>query len=149
MKIAIVSGNDEGPTKLNAFDNALSDAGIGDVNLIKVSSMLAGNAEIVELPELSPGAMINCVLAEVTSDVPGEEITATVAVAIGEKLGCVVETTGRGKNPDEIIGEAKEMVTYMMDRRGEEIKNLIVETSTATVRKTASATSSVVYINDE
>lgn len=149
MKIAIVSGNDEGPTKLNAFDNALSDAGIGDVNLIKVSSMLAGNAEIVELPELNPGAMINCVLAEVTSDVPGEEITATVAVAIGEKLGCVVETTGRGKNPDEIIGEAKEMVTYMMDRRGEEIKNLIVETSTATVRKTASAISSVVYINDE
>lgn len=149
MKIAIVSGNDEGPTKLNAFDNALSDAGIGDVNLIKVSSMLAGNAEIVELPELSPGAMINCVLAEVTSDVPGEEITATVAVAIGEKLGCVVETTGRGKNPDEIICEAKEMVTYMMDRRGEEIKNLIVETSTATVRKTASVISSVVYINDE
>lgn len=149
MRIAIVSGKDEGPTKLNAFDNALSDAGIGDVNLIKVSSMLAGNAEIVELPELSPGAMVNCVLAEVTSDVPGEEITATVAVAIGEKLGCVVETTGRGKNPDEIIGEAKEMVTYMMDRRGEEIKNLIVETSTATVRKTASVISSVVYINDD
>lgn len=46
MKIAIVCGKDEGPTKLNAFDNALSDAGIGDVNLIKVSSMLSGNTEI-------------------------------------------------------------------------------------------------------
>ena len=149
MKIAIVSGKDEGPKKLNAFDNALSDAGIGDVNLIKVSSMLAGNAEIVELPELSPGAMVNCVLAEVTSDVPGEEITATVAVAIGEKLGCVVETSGRNRHPDEINKEAKEMVTYMMDRRGEEIKNLIVETSTTTVIKTASVISSVVYINDE
>ena len=34
MKIAIVSGKDEGPTRLNAFDNALADAGIGDVNLI-------------------------------------------------------------------------------------------------------------------
>jgi arginine decarboxylase len=41
------------------------------------------------------------------------------------------------------------MVTYMMDRRGEEIKNLIVETSTTTVIKTASVISSVVYINDE
>lgn len=149
MKIAIVSGKDEGPKKLNAFDNALSDAGIGDVNLIKVSSMLAGNAEIVELPELSPGAMVNCVLAEVTSDVPGEEITATVAVAIGEKLGCVVEISGRNRHPDEINKEAREMVTYMMDRRGEEIKNLIVETSTTTVIKTASVISSVVYINDE
>lgn len=38
MKIAIVSGKDEGPTRLNAFDNALTAAGIGDVNLIKVSS---------------------------------------------------------------------------------------------------------------
>ena len=37
MKIAIVSGKDEGPTRLNAFDNALTAAGIGDVNLIKVS----------------------------------------------------------------------------------------------------------------
>ncbi len=46
MKIAIVSGKDEGPTRLNAFDNALTDAGIGDVNLIKVSSMLE------KIPEL-------------------------------------------------------------------------------------------------
>ena len=149
MKIAIVSGKDEGPTKLNAFDNALSDAGIGDVNLIKVSSMLAGNAEIIDLPELKPGAMVNCVLAEITSDVFGEEITAIVAVAIGEKLGCVVEMTGRDTDPDELIGEAREMVTYMMDKRGEEIRDLIVESSTATVRQTASAISSVVYITDE
>ena len=149
MKIAIVSGKDEGPTKLNAFDNALSDAGIGDVNLIKVSSMLAGNAEIVELPDLKAGSMVNCVLSEITSNVFGEEITAAVAVAIGEELGCVVETTGRDKNPDEVISEAKEMVKYMMDKRGVEIKELIVESSTTTVRETASAVASVVYITDE
>jgi len=93
MRIAIVSGKDEGPTKLNAFDNALSNAGIGDVNLIKVSSMLSGNAEICDLPKLKPGAMVNCVLSSITSDNPGDEITAVVAVAIGEKLGCVVDTS--------------------------------------------------------
>ena len=107
MKIAIVSGKDEGPTKLNAFDNALSDAGIGDVNLIKVSSMLAGNAEIVELPDLKAGSMVNCVLSEITSNVFGEEITAAVAVAIGEELGCVVETTGRDKNPMKLLSKQK------------------------------------------
>ena len=146
MKIAIVSGKDEGPTRLNAFDNALSDAGIGDVNLIKVSSMLGENTEITDLPAFKPGSMVNCVLAEVTSDVFGEEITATVAVAIGDELGCVVEATGRDKNPDDIEAEARQMVTYMMDRRGVEIKDLIVETSTTTVRKTASVVASVVYI---
>lgn len=149
MKIAIVSGNDEGPTKLNAFDNALADAGIGDVNLIKVSSMLAGNAEVSELPKLKAGAMVNCVLSEITSDNPGDEITAVIAVAIGEELGCVVETTGINKNSNDLIDEAKMMVEYMMRKRGAEITDLIVEHSTATVRQIASVVASVVYLNDD
>ncbi|MEE0935598.1 MAG: arginine decarboxylase, pyruvoyl-dependent [Methanobrevibacter sp.] len=148
MKIAIVSGKDEGPTKLNAFDNALTDAGIGDVNLIKVSSMLAGNAEIVDLPTLKPGSMVNCVLSEITSDVPGEEITAVVALAIGEELGCVVETTGRNQKLEDLIDEAKFMVKYMMDTRGVEIKELIVEPSTTTVKNIASVIASVVYVEE-
>ena len=148
MKIAIVSGKDEGPTKLNAFDNALIDAGIGDVNLIKVSSMLAGNVEIVDLPTLKAGSMVNCVLSEITSDVKGEEITAVIALAIGEELGCVVETTGRDKNPDELVEEAKFMANYMMEKRGVEIRDLIVESSTATVENIASVIASVVYIEE-
>ncbi|MBE6489683.1 MAG: arginine decarboxylase, pyruvoyl-dependent [Methanobrevibacter sp.] len=148
MKIAIVSGKDEGPTKLNAFDNALTDAGIGDVNLIKVSSMLAGNAEIVDLPTLKPGSMVNCVLSEITSDVPGEKITAVVALAIGEELGCVVETTGRNQKLEDLIDEAKFMVKYMMDTRGVEIKELIVEPSTTTVKNIASVIASVVYVEE-
>lgn len=149
MKISIVSGKDEGPTKLNAFDNALSDAGIGDVNLIKVSSMLAGNTEICELPKLKAGAMVNCVLSEIASDNPGDEITAVVAVAIGEELGCVVETSGINEDLKELVGKAEFMVRYMMDKREVEIKDLIVEYSTAEVKNIASVIASVVYVTDE
>ncbi|WP_298520735.1 pyruvoyl-dependent arginine decarboxylase [uncultured Methanobrevibacter sp.] len=149
MKIAIVSGKDEGPTKLNAFDNALTDAGIGDVNLIKVSSMLAKNTEINELPKLKAGAMVNCVLSEITSDNPGDEITAVIAVAIGEELGCVVETTGINENPEDLTNEARKMVEYMMEKRGVKTKDLIIEKSTATVEEIASVVASVVYLNDE
>lgn len=148
MKIAIVSGKDEGPTKLNAFDNALTKAGIGDVNLIKVSSMLAGNTEIVDLPELKAGSMVNCVLSEVTSETPGDRITAVIAAAIGEKLGCVVETTGTNKSEEELIDEARMMVEYMMDKRGVEIKDLIVKSCSTTVENVASVVSSVVYIEE-
>ena len=148
MKIAIVSGKDEGPTKLNAFDNALSDAGIGDVNLIKVSSMLAGNTQITDLPKLKAGSMINCVLSEITSDNPGDVITAVIAVAIGEELGCVVETTGLNKNENDLIDEAKFMVTYMMEKRKVEIKQLIVKKATATVENNASVVASVVYLEE-
>lgn len=149
MKIAIVCGKDEGPTKLNAFDNALSDAGIGDVNLIKVSSMLSGNTEIKKLPKLKAGAMVNCVLSEVTSNTPGNQITAVVAVAIGNKLGCVVETSGINKNRKELLNKAELMVKYMMEKRDVEIKDLIVKESTTTVKNIASVVSSVIYLNED
>ena len=148
MRIAIVSGKDEGPTKLNAFDNALSNAGIGDVNLIKVSSMLSGNAEICDLPKLKPGSMVNCVLSSITSDNPSDIITVVVAVAIGEELGCVVETSGTNKDSNDLIKEAEEMVKYMMEKRKVEIKDLIVEYSTTQVKNIASCIASVVYLNE-
>lgn len=148
MKIAIVCGKDEGPTKLNAFDNALSDAGIGDVNLIKVSSMLVGNTEITDLGKLKAGSMVNCVLSEITSDNPGDEITAVVAVAIGNELGCVVETTGINKEKQELIDEAEFMVKYMMEKREVEINELIVKEATTTVECIASVVASVVYLEE-
>ena len=149
MKIAIVSGKDEGPTRLNAFDNALSDAGIGDVNLIKVSSMLGKNTQVKNLPKLKAGAMVNCVLSSVTSSKPGDTITAVVGIAIGEELGCVVETTGTNKDKQELIDEANFMVNYMMEKRGIEIKEHIVEAVSTTVENIASVVASVVYLKDE
>ena len=63
MRVSITSGRAEGPSKLNTFDNALLNAGIGDVNLIKVSSILPKDADIVPISTFTPGDMINCVLA--------------------------------------------------------------------------------------
>ena len=149
MKIAIVSGHSEGPSKLNAFDNALYEAEIGDVNLIKVSSMLEANTELEELPKLKAGAMVNCVLSEVTSDIKGEEIIACVAVAIGDELGCVVENSGINRDSEEIKEEAVEMVRYMMDKRNVKINELIIEEAHHTVENIGSAIASVIYIKDD
>ena len=118
------------------------------MNLIKVSSMLAGNTEIKELPELEAGSMVNCVLSSITSDNPGDEITAVIAVAIGDELGCVVETTGINKSEEGLINEAEFMVKYMMEKRNVEIRELIIEKSTATVKENASVVASVVYLEE-
>ncbi|MDR2966578.1 MAG: arginine decarboxylase, pyruvoyl-dependent [Methanobacteriaceae archaeon] len=146
MKIAIVSGKAEGPTKLNSFDNALLDAGIGNVNLIKVSSMLEENTEIIKLPKLSPGSMVNCVLSCVSSDEKGDLISAAVAVAIGNNLGCVVENSKVNKNPEEVIKESINMVKYMMKIRGETIHKLIVEEINHVVGNIGTVVASVIYL---
>ncbi|MCK9150932.1 pyruvoyl-dependent arginine decarboxylase [Methanobacterium alcaliphilum] len=148
MKVAITSGKSEGPSKLNAFDNALLNAGIGDVNLIKVSSILPHNTQIVEVPQLTPGDMINCVLSHVSSDNEGDLISAAIAVATSADFGCVVEHSGINQEPHKIREKAVSMVKYMMKVRNLEIKELVVEEINHKVEKQGAAVAAVVYLGE-
>ena len=93
--------------------------------------------------------MVNCVLSSLTSNKKGDELIACIAVAIGEELGCVVETNGINKDPEEVKDEAIEMVKYMMDKRDVKIRELIVEESHHTVKEIGSAIASVIYIRED
>ena len=146
MKIAITSGKSEGPSKLNAFDNALLDAGIGDVNLIKVSSIIPADSEFVELPFLKPGDMINCVLAHATSKQKGDIITAVISVAISDDFGCVVEHSEINKDPEEVRKHAVFMVNEMMKIRNMEIKEIIIEEKSHVVENQGSVVAAIVYL---
>src|SRR5665647_3212205 len=146
MKVSITSGRAEGPTKLNAFDNALLDANIGDVNLIKVSSILPSCTEVVSVPKFPAGDMVNCVLAYTSSNVEGDLISAVVAVATSDDFGCVVENTGVNRDPEDIKSEAESMVQYMMDIRGLKIKEMLMADETHIVKKQGAVVAAVVYI---
>ena len=55
-KAAGTAGNAEGSTPLNAFDNALLAAGIGNINLVRISSILPpGVRDSCPLPQIKPG----------------------------------------------------------------------------------------------
>lgn len=146
MKVSITSGRSEGPSRLNAFDNALLDAGIGDVNLITVSSILPKDTEIVELPHIEEGKMVNCVLACAHSDHPGDLITAAVAVATSDDFGCVVEHSGVNQDPEKIKEEAETMVRYMMQVRGLTIREIIIVHESHKVKEEGVALAAVVYL---
>ena len=77
------SGNAEAPTALNAFDAALLAAGIGNTNLLKISSILPPGCKEITLPEVMPaGIFLPTAWISHTSSIPGETITAAVAVAV-------------------------------------------------------------------
>lgn len=146
MKVSITSGRSEGPSRLNAFDNALLDAGIGDVNLITVSSILPKDTQIVELPHIQEGKMVNCVLACAHSDQPGDLITAAVAVATSDDFGCVVEHSGVNQDPEKIKEEAETMVRYMMEVRDLSIREIIIVNESHKVKEEGVALAAVVYL---
>lgn len=145
MKISLTKGESEGPTKLNAFDNALLDAGIGNVNLIPVSSMLPSKIEIIPLPKLEPGEMTNCVLSHQYSDNPGDEIAAVIAFAQAKEMGCVIETSGVNKSIKELEKKAKFMAEYMIEKRGLKIINYKSVIQTHKVIDKASVVAALIY----
>jgi arginine decarboxylase len=134
----LARGSAEGYTPLNAFDGALINAGIGDLNLVKVSSVIPPGCSEIQPRELPRGAIVPVAYAFITSDIPGEIISAAVAVALPEeeqKAGLIMEYSARGHQE-----EAEEIVRTMavegMNIRGRGIrviKSLSVEYKVQTI----------------
>ena len=78
-KFFITHSSAVSPTSdLNAFDKALINAGIGEQNLVSVSSVIPIGAEKIEPCEMPMGAVTHCVLAQMRGT-EGEMISAGIA----------------------------------------------------------------------
>lgn len=72
-------------SELNAFDRALINAGIGEQNLVSVSSIIPAGAVQIMPIELPMGAVTHCVLSQMRGT-GGETISA--GIAYGFREGC-------------------------------------------------------------
>ncbi len=116
---ALVAANDEGPFELVAFDNALSKAGIAELNLVTVSSIWPIGCKIVKMPKLEPGTISRIIMAKVCSSTPGQKIAAAVGIAISETShGIVSEYHDIGVTQKMAALTVETMVNNMMERRG-------------------------------
>lgn len=82
----LVKGAAEGRTRLNAFDKALLEAGVGDTNLMRMSSILPPAADPVSVNELvlPKGGLIPLAYATIDGTTPGRMISSAIAVGIPE-----------------------------------------------------------------
>ena len=122
----LVSGASDGFTPLNAFDGALLQAGIGNTNIVKMSSIVPPRCQRISPIPLPPGALVPAAYAAITSDVPGEIISAGVAVALPEdenQNGLIMEYSGKGDQP-KIEEMVRNMAVEGMKLRGWKIKGL-------------------------
>ena len=122
----LASGASDGYTPLNAFDGALLQAGIGNTNIVKMSSIVPPHCKLVAPIPLPPGALVPAAYAALTSDVPGEIISAGVAVALPEdenQNGLIMEYSAKGEQRkiEEIV---RNMAVEGMKIRGWKIKDL-------------------------
>ena len=148
---AATAGHAEGGTPLNAFDIALLAAGIGNINLVKVSSILPPEVPVIDLPKIKPGALIPTAYAAITSEAPGETIAAAVGYAVPDdpaKNGVIMEFHGHTDRQ-----QAEEAIRAMLDEafrvRGESIRELKVFAVEHTVEHVGCALAAITLLAEE
>jgi len=126
-KFYLVAGDADAAHPLNAFDGALIEAGIGNTNLMKMSSILPPNCVRIKPVKLPLGALIPVAYASKVSSIADEVISAGVAVAIPKdknKNGLIMEYSGAG-HKEEIEEIVRGMAAEGMKRRGYAVKEIL------------------------
>jgi len=117
-KFKIVAGSSEGKTLLNSFDNALLDAGVGNVNLLRVSSILPPDSEFVPELVLPPGSLVPIAYGYVISEKKGEKIAACVGIGFSkDTFGVIMEYAAKGTK-EEAEAKIRQMLENAFETRG-------------------------------
>jgi arginine decarboxylase len=144
-------GAAEGFTPLNAFDGALLCAGIGDLNLIKMSSIVPPHCLLTAPARLPLGSLTPMAYASMISEKPGEMIASAVAVAMPKDPnlpGLIMEYSGRGTKI-EIEGMVWHMVLEGIKQRKREIIDIKIAAVEHTVRRIGATVAAVVLYDLE
>lgn len=118
--IHLTNGCAEGLTPLTAFDNALREAGIDNLNLVQVSSIVPEGARFVPRPDLPVGTVVPTVYSRIVSGIGGEIVSAVIAAGTGAEGGVLMEYQHRGR-ADDAERVAQAMVEEAFAHRGWEL----------------------------
>jgi len=128
--ISIVAGSGEGRTELTAFDRALMDAGIANLNFLRVTSILPAGVTVISVPKFVPGTLTPAVYARIASHTPGERIAAAVGLGFSHgNYGVIMEYehTGTGENAETIVRKMVEEALAVRDLPPDEIRVAVKE----------------------
>ena len=130
--VVLTCGKASGFTELTAFDNALLDAGIGNLNLVKVTSVLPPKAKVLRLDdcdiELPLGSVIPTVYTRMIDATKGITISSAIGVGIPKDdslNGMIFESSISGPK-DRAAKLVNQMILEAFSIRNVELKEVIV-----------------------
>lgn len=142
MRLRVARGAGAGPTALSAYDAALLDAGVGNYNLLRLSSVLPAGASldrVDRIPDLGPvGGELRVVEASATAP-PGETAAAALGWVRREdgsglfyEEGAVASDRSVAAHESAVADRVREGLIAGLDRRGWTATDPTVVTAGAT-----------------
>jgi arginine decarboxylase len=133
----------EGDTYLTAFDNALLAGRIGNINLIRVTSILPPEAELDDDLVIPPGSLVPTAYGYIVSEEPGQLIAAAVGIGFSrDAFGVIMEHTCVGSEK-EAYSEVEKMLKEAFRSRGMELVDMKIAAAEHRVRKVGCALAAV------
>ena len=117
-----------GDYSLTSFDNALLNSGVGNYNLVKVSSILPSGCKQTEFINIVEGSPLHIAYATISSNIRNDLIAAAIAVGIPSditKIGVIMEFAGHeSENYARKVVES--MVKEAMAKRKYEVNKILI-----------------------
>ncbi|MGQ9556873.1 MAG: pyruvoyl-dependent arginine decarboxylase [Desulfurispora sp.] len=143
QKYFLTAAAAEGESGLTAFDNALLAGGIGNINLLRVSSILPPGARPDPELKIPPGSLVPTAYGYIVSKEPGQLISAAVGIGFSaDTFGVIMEFSGTCSKE-----EAEKRILAMLEEafrtRGMELVRTEVKAVEHVVQKVGCALAAV------
>lgn len=127
---------------LPSFDKALIDAGVGNYNLVRLSSILPSNHEWVpvqSLPvRLPEGSLLPTAYSTITSDKLGDKLISTIGVGIPvdfRNVCVIMEYSALNVPKEQAVETLHDMIKEAFQVRGWELDNILFDVAEAEVEE--------------
>ncbi len=126
--------------RLSSFDKALLDAGVGNYNLVRLSSILPAHCKEVDIKDIAnhikEGALLPTAYSTISSSTFGEQIASAIGVGFpknGNLVGVIMEYSNVGISRQKAVDTVRLMIKEAFDERGWELDGIRTVASEAIV----------------
>jgi len=117
---------------LPSFDKALLDAGVGNYNLVRLSSILPAEHVWVQPQDITShiqeGSLLPTAYSTITSDIEGDVIVSTIGVGLPvdhSHVGVIMEYSTKNVTEQEALDTLHDMIKEAFEIRGWELDNIV------------------------
>lgn len=137
-KYRIGSGVGASASPLVAFDKALIDAGVGNYNLVRLSSILPAGCVKVDRIDLEEGSLLPTAYATISSSRKGDSLVSVIGVGIPKdrnNVGVIMEYSAINQSREDAFEVLHAMIKEAFSVRGWELDHIRDASASAVVEK--------------
>lgn len=148
-KYAIKTGAGISDKYLPSFDKALLEAGVGNYNLVRLSSILPAGCERVDDVDLPEGSLLPTAYSTISSNHIGDALVSAIGVGIPKNRNCVgviMEYSAIEQTVREVLDTLEGMIREAFEVRGWELDHIESAYSWAVVERSGEETTTFACI---